>query len=154
MPFFLTTVPVSGLYSWGVVRKKLARSFWQTAGHGQGGTASRGSCLLNWRRRVSDWIKEKIKKLLGYGVIKSSKEATRGGVWKFFSPFREVSLNRMRCRIMKGVFLETITADASGTSYFINVSLVYWKTLAHLQPESIIGTAESSSRQHGAKKNE
>jgi hypothetical protein len=101
-----------------------------------------------------DWIKERIKELLGYGVIKLSKEATRGCVLKVFHPFREVSLNRMRRRIMKGVSLETIAAGASATSHFIDVSLVYWKTLAHLQPEFIIGTAESSSRQHGAKKNE
>jgi hypothetical protein len=53
-----------------------------------------------------------------------------------------------------GVFLEAITTGASATSHFIDVSLVYWKTFAYLQPELIIGTAESAPRQHGTKKNE
>jgi hypothetical protein len=51
-------------------------------------------------------------------------------------------------------FLEAITTGASGASHFINVSLVDWKTFAHLQPELIIGAAESSLCQHGAMKNE
>lgn len=55
---------------------------------------------------------------------------------------------------MKGLFLETITTGASVTSDFIDVSLVYWKTFAHLHAEFIIGTAKSLSRQHGANKNE
>jgi hypothetical protein len=50
--------------------------------------------------------------------------------------------------------LEAITTGASATSHFINVSLVYWKAFAHLQSEFIIGTAESSLRQHRAMKNE
>jgi hypothetical protein len=54
---------------------------------------------------------------------------------------------------MKGVFLETITTCASAKSYFIDISLVYWKTLAHLQAEFIISTAKPLSRQHGANKN-
>jgi hypothetical protein len=55
---------------------------------------------------------------------------------------------------MERVFLKTITAGASATSHFIDVSLVYWKTFAHLQPEFIINTAKSLSRQRGANKNE
>ena len=47
---------------------------------------------------------------------------------------------------MGRVLLETITAGASATSHFINVSLVYWKAFTHLQPEFIIGAAESSLR--------
>jgi len=85
--------------------------------------------------RAADWIKERIKELLGYGVIKSSEEATRGCVWKFFYPFREIRLNRMRRRIIRGKFLETITTGASATSHFIDVPLVYRKTFAHLQAE-------------------
>jgi hypothetical protein len=91
---------------------------------------------------------------LGYGVIKSSKEVARGSVSKLFYPFREILLNRMRWRIMKGEFLETITTCASAKSHFIDVSLVYWKTFAHLHAEFIINTAKSLSRQHGATKNE
>ena len=91
---------------------------------------------------------------MGYGVIKSSEEIDRGSVWKFFYPFRDICLNRMRQRIMKGVFLETITTCASAKSHFIDVSLVYWKTFAYLQAEFIINTAKSLSRQHGANKNE
>ena len=56
-------------------------------------------------------------------------------------------------RVEKG-FLETVTTGASATSHLINVSLVYWKASAHLEPKFIIGTAESSLRQHGAMKNE
>jgi hypothetical protein len=52
------------------------------------------------------------------------------------------------------VFLESITAGASAKGHLIDVSLVYRKTYAHLQAEFIIGTAKSSSRQHGASKNE
>ncbi len=52
------------------------------------------------------------------------------------------------------LFLEMITAGPSEESYFINVSLVYGKALADLQPELIINTAKSSWRQHGAGKNE
>jgi hypothetical protein len=55
---------------------------------------------------------------------------------------------------MKGVFLETIATCASAKSHFIDVSLVYWKTFAHLQAEFIINTAKSLLRQHGANKNE
>jgi len=55
---------------------------------------------------------------------------------------------------MKGMLLETITTGASAKSHFIDVSLVYWKIFAHLQAEIIIGAAKSSSRQHGANKNE
>jgi len=55
---------------------------------------------------------------------------------------------------MKGVFLESITTVASAKSHFIDVSLVYWKTFAHLQAEFIIGAAESLPCQHGANKNE
>ncbi len=51
-------------------------------------------------------------------------------------------------------FLEAITTGTSAASHFINVSLVYWKTLTHLKPEFIIGAAESSLCQHGAMKNE
>jgi hypothetical protein len=91
---------------------------------------------------------------LGYGAIKPSEEETRSCVRKFFYPFREVSLDRMRWRIMKGVFLETVTTGASVKSYFIDVSLVYWKTLTHPQTEFIIGTTKSFLRQHGAGKNE
>jgi hypothetical protein len=60
----------------------------------------------------------------------------------------------MRWRITKEVFLETITAGTSEKSHFIDVSLVYRKVLAHLQAEFTIGAAKSSSRQHGAMKNE
>ena len=67
---------------------------------------------------------------------------------------REICLNRMRWRIMKGVFLETITTCASEKSYFINISVVYWKTFADLQAEFSINTAKSLLRQHGANKNE
>jgi len=52
------------------------------------------------------------------------------------------------------VFLETITTYASAKSHFIDVSLVYWKTFAHLQAAFIINAAKSLSRQHGANKNE
>jgi len=55
---------------------------------------------------------------------------------------------------MNGVFLETITTCASAKSDFIDISLVYWKTLAHLQAEFVINTAKSLSRQQGATKNE
>jgi predicted lipoprotein with Yx(FWY)xxD motif len=55
---------------------------------------------------------------------------------------------------MKGMLLETITTGASAKSHFIDVSLVYWKTFAHLQAESIIGAAKLLSRQHGTNKNE
>jgi hypothetical protein len=55
---------------------------------------------------------------------------------------------------MRGVFLESITTVASAKSHFIDVSLVYWKSFAHLQAEFIVGTAKSSLRQHGANKNE
>jgi hypothetical protein len=72
----------------------------------------------------------------------------------FFHPFREICLNQVRGRAMKGNFLEMIATCASGKSDFIDISLVYWKTLAHLQAELIINTAKSLSLQHGAKKNE
>jgi hypothetical protein len=49
----------------------------------------------------------------------------------------------MRWRIIKRLFLETVTTCASAKSHFIDVSLVYWKTLAHLQPEFAINTAKS-----------
>ena len=52
------------------------------------------------------------------------------------------------------MFLEMITTGASGKSHFIDVSLVYWKTLAHLQAEFIIGAAKLLSRQQGTNKNE
>jgi len=104
--------------------------------------------------QIADGIKERSKELLGYGVIKSSEEVARGSVWKFFYPFRDIRLNRMRWRIMRGVFLEPITTCASAKSHFIDVSLVYWKTFAHLQAAFIINAAKSLSRQHGANKNE
>ena len=104
--------------------------------------------------RNAEWIKERSKELLGYGLIKSSEEVARGSVWKFFYPFRDIRLNRMRWRIMKGMFLETITTCASAKSHFINVSLVDWKTFAHLQAAFIVNATKSLSRQHGANKNE
>ena len=91
---------------------------------------------------------------MGYGVIKSSEEVARGSVWKFFYPFRDICLNGMRWRIMKGVFLETISTSASAKRHFIDVFLVYWKAFALFQAAFIINTAESFSRQHGANKNE
>jgi hypothetical protein len=96
----------------------------------------------------------RIKELLGDGLIKSSEEVARGSIWKFFYPFWDICLNRMRWRIIKRVFLETITTCTSAKSHFIDVSLVYWKTFAHLQSEFFINTAKSLSRQHGANKNE
>jgi hypothetical protein len=50
--------------------------------------------------------------------------------------------------------IETITACASAESHLIDISLVYRKTSAHLQPESIIDTAKSALIQHRAAKNE
>jgi len=50
--------------------------------------------------------------------------------------------------------IETITARASVESHFIDISLVNRKTLAHLQPEFVIDTAEPFLLQHRAGKNE
>jgi len=55
---------------------------------------------------------------------------------------------------MKRLFLEAVPAGGSATSHFIDVSLVYWKALAHLEAEFIIGTTGPLSRQQGASKNE
>jgi hypothetical protein len=64
-----------------------------------------------------------------------------------------ICLNRVRWRSKRGI-LETITARASAESHFIDISLVYRKTSAHLQPEFVIDTAKSSLIQHRAGKNE
>jgi len=98
--------------------------------------------------------KRKDQRPTGDGVINGSQEATRGCVWKLFYLLREVSLGRMRWGIMKGLLLEAVTASGSATSHFIDVSLVYWKTPAHLEAEFIIGTAETLPGQQGASKNE
>jgi hypothetical protein len=52
------------------------------------------------------------------------------------------------------VFIKAITTCPSAKSHFIDVSLVYWKTFAHLQTACIINSAKLLSRQHGANKNE
>jgi len=54
---------------------------------------------------------------------------------------------------MKGGVLKTIATCASAKGHFIDVSLVYWKTFAHLQAASIINSTKLLSRQHGANKN-
>ena len=64
-----------------------------------------------------------------------------------------ICLKRVRWRSKRGS-LETITARASAESHLIDISLVYRKTPAHLQPESIIDTAKSALIQHRAAKNE
>jgi hypothetical protein len=51
-------------------------------------------------------------------------------------------------------FFEAVTTGASATSHLVNISLVYWKSLTHLQPKFIIGAAESPLCQHGAIENE
>jgi len=56
--------------------------------------------------------------------------------------------------MMKRLFFETIAARASATSHFVDVSLVYWKTLAHFQAKFIVGSADALPRQHGTDKNE
>jgi len=98
-------------------------------------------------------MKERIKELLDYGIIKLPEEVARGSSWKSFYPFREICLNRMRGSVMKRVFLKAITTCASAKGHFIDVSLVYWKIFAHPQAASIINSAKLLSRQHGANKN-
>ena len=64
-----------------------------------------------------------------------------------------ICLNRVRWRSKRGS-LKTITARASVEGHLMDISLVYRKTLAHLQPEFVINAAKSSLAQHGAGKNE
>ena len=59
----------------------------------------------------------------------------------------------LKCELRR-VFLETITACASAKSHFVDISLVYWKALAHLQPKFIVNTAKLFSRQHRTNINE
>jgi hypothetical protein len=92
--------------------------------------------------------------VLGYGVVRSSEKIVRDLIWKFFYPFREIGLKRMGGRRMERGFLEMIPASASAKNHLIDISLVYWKTFTHLQPEFIVRAAESSLCQHGAMKNE
>ena len=104
-------------------------------------------CGLNKRKNP------RVIGLRDYGIIKLSEEVARGSFWKSFYPVREICSNRMRRRVMKGVFLKTITTCASGKGHFIDVSLVYWKTFAHPQAAFIINSAKLLLRQHGANKN-
>ena len=110
--------------------------------------------FLDWRTRMSDWIKGRGKEQLGNGVVNSSQEATSGCAWKVFYLFQEVSLGRVAWGTMKRLFFETVAARASATSDLVDVSLVYWKTLAHFQAEFIVSSTGASPRQHGANKNE
>ncbi len=66
----------------------------------------------------------------------------------------EICLSRTRGTGLKGGFLETIATCAPGQGHFIDIPLVYWKALAHLQAELIINTAVLLSLQHGAGENE